>query len=140
MAGGTIKKLSLEPAEAEIYPAARKAILAAQLVIVGPACLYTSILANLLVPGVVQALRATTAHKIYVCNVMTQRGETDNYSAADHLRVLEQHVGKGLFDTVLINNNLQIPAPLLQKYAAEGAVPVQPDVWRLQKMGVRVVA
>jgi hypothetical protein len=49
-------------------------------------------------------------------------------------------VGKGLFDTVLINNNLQIPAPLLQKYAAEGAVPVQPDVWRLQKMGVRVVA
>ncbi|NLN53630.1 MAG: YvcK family protein [Firmicutes bacterium] len=139
-AGGTIKKLSLEPAEAEIYPAARKAILAAQLVIVGPGSLYTSILANLLVPGVVQALRATTAHKIYVCNVMTQRGETDNYSAADHLRVLEQHVGKGLFDTVLINNNLQIPAPLLQKYAAEGAVPVQPDVWRLQKMGVRVVA
>ena len=81
-------KVISEPAEAEIYPAARKAILAAQLVIVGPGSLYTSILANLLVPGVVQALRATTAHKIYVCNVMTQRGETDNYSAADHLRVL----------------------------------------------------
>lgn len=139
-AGGIIRQLSLEPATAEIYPAARKAILAAQLVVVGPGSLYTSVLANLLVPGVVEALRTSTARKIYVCNVMTQPGETDNFSAADHLQALTQHVGAGLFDTILINNNLKIPAPLLAKYTVEGAIPVQPDVKRLQAMGVRVVA
>ncbi|HZK24018.1 MAG TPA: gluconeogenesis factor YvcK family protein [Oscillospiraceae bacterium] len=139
-AGGIIRRLYIEPATADIYPAARKSILAAQLVVVGPGSLYTSVLANLLVPGVVQALRDTAAHKVYVCNVMTQPGETEKFSAADHFQVLTEHVGTGVFDTILINNNLHIPAALLQKYAAEGAIPVQPDLKRLQTMGVRVVA
>jgi len=139
-AGGTIRRLRLDPAGAAIYPAARRAILEAEAVFVGPGSLFTSILANLLVPGVVEALRETKARKIYICNVMTQQGETDGFSAADHLAALYDHIGEGVFDTVLLNTNLDIPGALLEKYAAEGAEPVRPDVGRLRKLGVKVVA
>ncbi|HHX73396.1 MAG TPA: YvcK family protein [Firmicutes bacterium] len=139
-AGGTIRRLHLDPAGATIYPAARRAILEAEAVFVGPGSLFTSILANLLVPGVAEALRETKARKVYICNVMTQQGETDGFTAADHLAALYDHIGEAVFDTVLLNTNLNIPRALLEKYAAEGAVPVRPDFNRLQKMGVQVVA
>ncbi|NLM53270.1 MAG: YvcK family protein [Firmicutes bacterium] len=139
-AGGKIQRLYLEPETSTIYPAAKKAILSAQLVVVGPGSLFTSLIANLLVPGVVEALRQTPAQKIYICNVMTQKGETDAFTAADHLQAIYDHVGEALFDTVIINNNLNIPGVLLKKYAQEGSFPVNPDLERVQKMGVRVVA
>jgi len=138
-AGGTIRRLFLEPPTSTIYPPARKAILEAELVIAGPGSLYTSVLADLIVPGVKQALQETAAQKVYVCNIMTQAGESENYTAADHLQAIYDHLGPGIFDTILVNDNFNIPSSLLQRYAEEGAYPVQPDLERLQKMGVRVV-
>jgi len=136
---GKISRLRLEPASSLIYPAARQAILEADLVVVGPGSLYTSVLANLLVSGVAETMRETRACKVYVCNCMTQPGETDGYTAADHLQVIEEHVGPGLFDTVIVNSDLAISPGLLHKYALEGAGPVPADLQRLNKFQLKVL-
>ncbi len=138
-AGGKIDRLYLEPGTSSVYPAAREAILNAQLVVVGPGSLFTSLLPNLLVPGVIEAFENTAAHRVYICNVMTQPGETDGYTAADHLEAIYDHTGVEIFDTVLINDNLDSPGSLLDKYAQEGAVPVEPDLHRINRTSVRVV-
>jgi uncharacterized cofD-like protein len=100
---GRVRRVWLEPNNPPAFPQAIQAILAADVVVIGPGSLYTSILPNLLVPDLVEAVRASRALKIYVCNVATQRGETDGYSCGDHLDALESHVGKGLFDIVIAN-------------------------------------
>lgn len=105
---GKIQRVSLEPPEVRAYPPAVRAILQADLVIIGPGSLYTSILPNLLVPDLVQALRRTRARKVYVCNLATQPGETDNYTVADHVEAILRHTGPGVIDLVLANNNLSI--------------------------------
>lgn len=137
---GKICRLFLDPDTAQIYPAAAHAIREAEIVLVGPGSLYTSVLANLLVPGVTAAIRESKAWKVYICNVMTQPGETDGYTAADHLQAIDDHVGSGIFDMVVVNNNLDIPVPLLANYRHEGSVPVLPDTERLRKMGVGILA
>lgn len=137
---GRIASLRLEPAEARLYPAVRQAILEADLVVVGPGSLYTSILANLLVPGMVEAIRESRARKVYVCNVMTQPGETDRFSAADHLEILYRYTGPDLFDTIIVNANTRLPLPLQEKYELQGQYPVPPDISRLKKFGINVVA
>ena len=81
-----------------------QAILSADLIVIGPGSLYTSILPNLLVPDISQAVRAGRALKIYICNVATQPGETLNYSCSDHVRALQEHTGGGLFDLIVVNN------------------------------------
>jgi uncharacterized cofD-like protein len=103
-AGGEIQEIRLIPANARAYEHSVQAIINADIVVIGPGSLYTSILPNLLVKGIANALRATNAHRIYVCNVATQPGETDNYSVADHVLAIENHVGRGIFQTVLANN------------------------------------
>jgi uncharacterized cofD-like protein len=103
--GGRIVRVFLRPDHVPAYPEAIQAILGAELIVIGPGSLFTSILPNLLVSGVIEALRASSAHKIYVCNVATQRGETDGFSVADHVAALEAHIGRDMFDTVLANNN-----------------------------------
>jgi uncharacterized cofD-like protein len=108
-AGGRVRRVSLEPANVRAYPAAVQAILQADLVVLGPGSLYTSILPNLLVPEIASALRETRAIRLYVCNVAMQPGETDNYSVADHAAAIVQHVGAGCLDIVLANNNLSLP-------------------------------
>ena len=80
-----------------------EAILAADFIVVGPGSLYTSLLPNLLIPDIADALRASTAFKTYICNVATQPGETDGFSCEDHLRVLDEHTGGGIFDLVVHN-------------------------------------
>lgn len=100
---GRVRRVWLEPNNPPAFPQAIQAILAADVVVIGPGSLYTSILPNLLVPDLVEAVRASRALKIYVCNVATQRGETDGYSCGDHLDALESHIGKGLFDIVIAN-------------------------------------
>lgn len=102
-AGGRILHLRLAPA-ASAYPACLDAIAGAEIIVIGPGSLYTSILPNLLVSGIAEALRAATAPRIFVCNVATQPGETTDYDAADHLLAVEQHCGSGLFDYALIND------------------------------------
>jgi uncharacterized cofD-like protein len=108
-AGGRVRRVSLEPANVRAYPPAVQAILQADLVVLGPGSLYTSILPNLLVPEIASALCQTRAPKLYVCNVATQPGETDNYSVADHAAAIVQHIGSGCLDIVLANNNFNLP-------------------------------
>ena len=103
--GGKIEHVFLEPNPVRAYPEAIRAILSADLIVIGPGSLYTSILPNLLVNGITEAIRASSALKIYACNVATQIGETDGYTLADHVLALEAHVGRSLFDAVLGNNS-----------------------------------
>ena len=91
----------------QVNPEAAQAILNAELIIVGPGSLYTAILPNLLVEGMVEAIKASPALKLYICNLAEQRGETDFYSVDDYLRVIREHVGANLFDFVLVNSNTQ---------------------------------
>ena len=106
--GGTIERVYLEPSDVRPYPEAIRAILDADMIVLGPGSLYTSIMPNLLVRDIVQAIRSSQALKLYVCNVATQHGETDQYSAADHLSAIERHVGKGLVNRVLVNSRLDV--------------------------------
>ncbi|MCS6906308.1 MAG: YvcK family protein [Anaerolineales bacterium] len=98
-----VKRVYLQPNSPPAYPEAIRAILAADLIVIGPGSLYTSILPNLLVPEITEAIRSSKALKIYVCNIATQPGETDHYSCEDHVHAIETHVGKGLFQIVLAN-------------------------------------
>lgn len=136
--GGVIEEVYLDPAGARPAPEVLASLATADAVVLGPGSLFTSVIPNLLVEGMEEALRALKVPRIYVCNVMTQPGETDGFGAADHLAALERHVGSGVVDTIVIN--IETPGEeLLQRYAAEGAHPVQPQIERLEKMGVKVV-
>ncbi|HEY5671625.1 MAG TPA: uridine diphosphate-N-acetylglucosamine-binding protein YvcK [Anaerolineales bacterium] len=110
-ASGSIRRVWLEPNNPPAFPQAVRAILAADLIIVGPGSLYTSILPNLLVPDILEAIRASRALRIYVCNVATQPGETQNYTCGDHIRAIEEHVGDGLFEVIVANNNYESDLP-----------------------------
>lgn len=110
-AGAPIERVFLQPDDARGYGESVQAILDADLIVVGPGSLYTSILPNLLVKDITDALRASGALKIYVCNLATQLGETDGYDAADHVHAINDHVGGGLFDYVLVNENLDVQEP-----------------------------
>ena len=139
-AGKTIRRVFLKPDRVPPLRDALEAIADADLVILGPGSLYTSVVPNLLVDGVVNALRRSRALKVYVCNVMTQQGETRGFRAADHARVLLQQGGRGLFDYVLVNTRRPRNQELLARYAREGAEPVDPDIDAIRALGVRPVA
>ena len=128
----------LDPGRPRALPAALEAIAGADLVVLGPGSVYTSIVPNLLIPEVRDALKRTRARVIYVCNVMTQPGETDGYSAADHVSALARHGAAGLIDDVLVNDT-PISAELAAVYHAGGAAPVEVDDRALEAQGVRVV-
>src|ERR1700757_144523 len=102
---GKISQVFLKPDGAQVNPEAAQAILNAELIVVGPGSLYTSILPNLLVEGMVEAIKASPALKLYICNLAAQPGETDGYGVDDYLRVIREHVGANLFDFVLVNSN-----------------------------------
>jgi uncharacterized cofD-like protein len=106
MQNAPISQVFLKPDGAQINPEAAQAILNAELIIVGPGSLYTSIMPNLLVEGMVEAIKASPALKVYICNLAAQKGETDGYGVDDYLRVIHEHVGANLFDFVLVNSNL----------------------------------
>jgi uncharacterized cofD-like protein len=101
-----ISHVFLKPDGAQINPEAAQAILNAELIIIGPGSLYTSIMPNLLVEGMVEAIKASPALKVYICNLAAQSGETDGYMVDDYLRVIREHIGANLFDFVLVNSNL----------------------------------
>jgi uncharacterized cofD-like protein len=104
---GRVRRIWLEPKNAPVYPPVIKAILNADMVVVGPGSLYTSLLPNLLVQDLLGAMQASRAVKVYTCNIATQSGETDTYTCYDHVRSLEEHVGDRIFDVVLCNDNYE---------------------------------
>ena len=131
---GNIRRVYLDPPAPPALPEALQAIYDADLVVVGPGSLYTSVLPNLLVPDIARALRETSAVRVYVCNVMTQPGETDGYRASHHVAAIEAHVGEPVFEYVLVNDarpNEQV----LARYRAEKADMVVPDVHTIARMG-----
>lgn len=138
-AGRRIKRVFIEPAQVSALGEAVEAIQQADAVLVGPGSLYTSIMPNLLVPGITQAIIASRAVKIFVCNVMTQPGETDDYSVSDHLQAIYRHVDHHLFDYVIVNTG-EIPHPVQKLYAEKGSKAVYPDLDEVMRQGYRVIA
>lgn len=133
-----IKKVFLIPADCQPLVETLLAIDEADAVILGPGSLYTSIVPNLLVEGVAQALKETSAPKIYVANIMTEKGETDNYSVGDHLVAIHDHVGERFIDYVIVNRE-PVPDRLLQRYYEEEASPVVVDDYKLRAMKVGLI-
>jgi len=134
-----IQRISLNPAEAQPLAGALDAIAAADLITIGPGSLYTSLIPNLLLAKIVDAIQGSRAHKIYIQNIMTQPGETTGLSVADHVEALVWHSGgKALFSRILVNNAIP-SAELLMKYQAEGAELVTIDRERLKSMGFECV-
>lgn len=144
-AGKKIAHLYCEPANCRATDDVVDAILDADLIIMGPGSLYTSVISNFLVKEITRAVWQAKAKKIYVCNAMTQVGETDNYSVSDHVKSIFEHVrlediddsNKNFFDAVLVNNSL--PSNLAEKYEQAGSLPVDIDITELRKLGVEVV-
>jgi len=138
-ARGRIRRVMIEPPGVEPLPEAVEAIREADCILIGPGSLYTSIMPNLLVKGLAEAIVASDAMKLFICNVMTQPGETDGYTVSDHLDAIEAHVGAPLFHGVIVNNG-EIPPDVLSKYAEEGASVVVCDEEELRRRGIRVIA
>jgi uncharacterized cofD-like protein len=108
---GQIRRVWLDPNTPPAFPQAIQDILAADMIVIGPGSLYTSILPNLLVPDIADAIRASRSFRVYVCNLASQAGETEGYSCQDHVRALEEHCGSNLFDLIVANNNNKIKLP-----------------------------
>jgi uncharacterized cofD-like protein len=109
--GTRIDEVFLSPTEPKAHPDAVRAILEADLIILGPGSLYTSVLPNVLVPGIRRALLASSATRVYVCNVATQHGETDEFDVKDHVEAIESHISKDFLNFVLANDNLPMSIP-----------------------------
>ena len=136
--GEELAALELDPPAPPAFPQAVAAFESADVILLGPGSLFTSILPNLLIPGIRQAVAKAKAPVILLLNLMTQPGETDNMMGADHLQAIERHAGGGLVDMVLANAQ-PIPESLLAHYAETGSRCVAVERERLEGMGLRVV-
>lgn len=136
--GKKIKRVFLTPENVEPLRESVEEIRKADLIIVGPGSLYTSILPNLLVPKIGEAVCESDAKKVYICNVMTQAGETLDYTASDHVKALYDHLGCPFMDTILVNDE-DIPEEIKFRYKKEFATPVVYDIARLSEMGLKIV-
>ncbi|MFZ5945731.1 MAG: gluconeogenesis factor YvcK family protein [Bacillota bacterium] len=135
-----IKSISLEPDSVDPLDETLEAINEADAVVLGPGSLYTSVIPNLLVKGIPEAIKASAAIKLYICNVMTQPGETIDYSAGDHLEAVFTHTGINLVDYVVVNDQPISDRELLKKYFSDGAQQVEIDYDKLNGMGVKVIS
>jgi uncharacterized cofD-like protein len=133
-----IKKLKLSSRRVRPLPKAVEAIQHADLILLGPGSLYTSILPNLLIPEIAAAIAKSKAPRVYVANLMTQPGETAGYALADHLRAIQKHVPRRVIDWVVANRQPVSP-DVARRYLAQGAEPVAIDLPALQKLGFRVI-
>lgn len=134
-----IRRVRLIPEHPRALPAAIEALEQAEVIVLAPGSLYTSIIPNLLVDGIVDAIRRSRALKVYVCNVMTQDGETEGYTVSDHIRALFKHSCSGLFDLCLTNSS-PIPPAVVQRYALEGAEPIFCDREAVEALGVEIIS
>lgn len=130
-----IARVWLDPANPPAAPGVLKAISSADLIVLGPGSLYTSIVPNLLVEGVARTLHDSPALKIFVCNLMTQPGETDHFTASDHLRVLASYLGSHVVNVCVLNSQPISPG-LAERYLASGAEQIRPDDDEIARMRV----
>ncbi len=129
----------LDPPECHPLPEALQAIAEADLITLGPGSLYTSVISNLLVHGIPEALAASRATRVYICNLMTQANESLGLSASEHIEKILQHAnGHPIIDVALINTG-PIRPDTLDKYAAEGQAPIEADLARIRALGVEPV-
>lgn len=135
---GKIQQVSLDKSRVAPLKQAIEAINDADLIVLGPGSLYTSIIPNLLVDGVVEAIKEARATKVYVCNVMTQPGETEGYTVGDHIQAIHNHAKEPIIDLCLVNNG-GIKPHILKKYHEDGADQVMIDLSKIKRMGVRVI-
>lgn len=136
--GKRIKRVFLQPEECHPLPEALQAIAEADAVVLGPGSLYTSILPNLMVSGLAGSIARSGAIKVYICNIMTQPGETDSYTAGDHVEAIMSHAGR-VVDWVAINREA-VPRDQRERYAREGAVPVVADIKEMEAAGLKVLS
>ncbi len=134
--GKPIRRLGLRPRHVLPLPDVLEAIKQANLILIGPGSLYTSILPNLLVSGVAEAIEASSATRVYIANLMTQPGETEGYSLADHVQAIYRHTRRKLIDWVVASNQ-PISPEVTRRYSLRGATPVQVNIADLQRIGVR---
>lgn len=134
-----IETIALKPRRCQPLAETLEAIARADVITLGPGSLFTSVIPNLLVEGIPKAIRASPAVKAYVVNLMWQPGETSGFTAADHVEAINRHAGPGLLDYAVVNTR-PIRAALRRKYASRKALPVENDVDRLEKMGIKVIA
>jgi uncharacterized cofD-like protein len=137
-AGGNIVKIGCIPENPPGLPAAIKAIKEADYIIMGPGSLYTSVIPNLLVPEIADAIAASEAPRIYVCNIMTQPGETQGYTVADHIRAIDAACGRPLFNAVLVHKKSPSARALI-RYAQQQSHPVFVDREAIAQLGRRIV-
>lgn len=137
-AGSPIKKIFIKPQGASGAPDAVRALQEAELIILGPGSLYTSIIPNLLIKDILEALKGSQVSKIYVSNIMTQPGETDRFKASDHVKELIRHTDGKILDACIINVG-KIPDSMLQRYARENSVPVEADSQAIKDLGYGVI-
>lgn len=133
-----IKHIHLEPPDCKPVEEALTALRNADIIAIGPGSIYTSVIPPLLVPGFADAIAESRATKVYICNVMTQPGESDNFTAADHVEAIEKCVGRRTFDYVLLNR-AEPTSKALERYHDVGQEFVIPDVERLKAMGYKPV-
>lgn len=133
-----IVELMLEPAEASPLPETLEALERADLITVGPGSLFTSLITNLLVKGVPEALASSHAVRVYICNLMTQANESLNLSASEHIERIYEHTRQPIFDYALVNT-APVSQALLDRYASESAAPIEADIKRIEALGVRCV-
>lgn len=133
-----IVELMLEPPDAQPLPESLEAIERADLITVGPGSLYTSLITNLLVKGIPEALARACGVRVFICNLMTQANESLGLTASQHIERIYEHTGAPIFDYAILNSAPVSPEMLL-RYAAEGAAPIIPDVDRVESMGVRCI-
>lgn len=133
-----ISRVALAPEQPTATPDAIKAIKEAQIIVLGPGSLYTSIIPNLLIDEISREIAASEAIKVYVCNVMTQPGETDGYSVCDHIKALAAHSSERILDYCVVNNG-EVPEQVLKRYAGENSLLVVNDRKNIESLGYRVV-
>ncbi|MDD5496432.1 MAG: YvcK family protein [Candidatus Omnitrophica bacterium] len=133
-----IKRIMLRPINCKPSAEAIEAVKKADAIVLGPGSLYTSIMPNLLVGKVYQEIVSSKAIKVYVCNVMTQKGETDGYKASDHLKAIVSHASAGIVDYCIVNT-AKIADEMLKRYKDEGSAPVIPDTDALKRMKCKVI-
>ncbi len=134
-----IEQLMIDPEDAAALPETLDAIAHADIITVGPGSLYTSLITNLLVRGIPEALARAPGLRIYICNLMTQANESLGLTASQHIERIHEHTQAPIFDYALVNTR-QFSPETLARYAAEGASPIEADIERIESLGVRCIA